>query len=132
MNVLRIFLIFMFGCASATQTVMPDGKAGYSVDCSGSAVSMNKCYEKAAQVCPLGYTIHTQDESGGWVATTSFAGSTSLKGIMVTCKDQEKTNQHHMQNVKGCMKDADCEKGKVCATVGGEYPGSCAKSGLGF
>lgn len=29
----------------------------------------------------------------------------------------------------GCMKDADCTGGKVCATVRGEYPGSCADEG---
>lgn len=29
----------------------------------------------------------------------------------------------------GCMKDADCAAGKVCATVRGEYPGSCSDEG---
>jgi hypothetical protein len=127
------FIILMsYGCATSTQTVMPDGKQGYSIDCSGSAVSMNKCYEKAASVCPLGYVIHTKDESGGWLATNSFAGSTSLKGIMVTCRDQQRTNEMLIKNTKGCMNDNDCDDGKVCATVGGDYPGSCAKPGLGL
>lgn len=29
----------------------------------------------------------------------------------------------------GCMSDSDCTDGKVCATVKGEYPGSCAGTG---
>lgn len=29
----------------------------------------------------------------------------------------------------GCYKDTDCQDGKVCATVKGEYPGSCASTG---
>lgn len=29
----------------------------------------------------------------------------------------------------GCMKDTDCREGKVCATIKGEYPGSCADKG---
>lgn len=133
MNI-KFYLLFslLFGCATATQTVMPDGKHGYSVDCSGSAVSMNKCYEKAAHVCPLGYNIYTKDASEGWLATNSFAGSTSLKGIMVTCKDQAKTNEKLIKDSKGCMSDAECSDGKICATVGGDYPGSCAKTGLGL
>jgi hypothetical protein len=122
-------IVSLLGCATAKQTVMPDGRQGYSIDCSGSAVSMNKCYEKAAQHCPLGYEILTKDESGGWLATTTFAGSTSLKGIMIACKNQEETNQKLIKDVKGCMKDEDCGKGKVCATVGGELPGSCASKG---
>lgn len=128
---LMMLTLFM-GCATANQTVMPDGRAGYSVECSGTAVSMNKCYEKAAEYCPLGYEILSKDESGGWVATTSFAGSTSTKGIMVACKDQAGTNKLLMKDVKGCMSNDDCEKGKICATVRGEYPGSCAKGGHGF
>jgi hypothetical protein len=30
----------------------------------------------------------------------------------------------------GCRKDTDCAPGKVCATVRGEYPGSCADGGV--
>lgn len=29
----------------------------------------------------------------------------------------------------GCMQDSDCSDGKVCATVKGEFPGSCAGKG---
>lgn len=127
-----MIMVLLFGCATANQTVMPDGRPGYSIECSGTAVSMNKCYEKAAQHCPLGYEILTKDESGGWVATTSFAGSTSTKGILVACKNQAATNELLMKDVKGCMSDEECGKGKICATVRGEYPGSCAKGGFGF
>lgn len=33
-------------------------------------------------------------------------------------------------SAKDCMKDSDCAEGAVCATVRGEYPGSCAHTGL--
>ena len=125
-------LVALIGCASSKQTVMPDGQQGHSINCSGSFVSMNSCYEKAGELCPYGYDIYTKDESGGWVATTSFAGSTSLKGILVRCKNQQAINAKLMKDVKGCVTNEDCEKGKVCATVGGELPGSCAKTGYGF
>jgi hypothetical protein len=129
---LFVLTFILFGCASATQTVMPSGRQGYSIDCSGSAVSMNRCYEKAAQKCPHGYEIFMKDESGGWLATQTYAGSTSLKGIMVACKDQDKINEAIMSDSKSCMRDEDCKDGRVCATVGGELPGSCAKTGLGL
>lgn len=77
----------LIGCASTKKTIMPNGLVGYSIDCSGTAVSMNTCYEKAGELCPNGYDVHTKDQSGGWIATSSFAGATSMKGMLVSCKE---------------------------------------------
>lgn len=35
-----------------------------------------------------------------------------------------------MAKGSGCMSDRDCPQGKTCASVRGEYPGSCAATGL--
>ncbi len=35
-------------------------------------------------------------------------------------------------SAKECMSNDDCAEGKICATVGGEYPGSCAEEGKAF
>lgn len=78
------------GCAVSHQTVMPDGRKGYSINCSGSAMSWNYCYEKAGEQCPTGYDILSKDgdvnagfgAGNGWAA--GAAGST--RTLLVACK----------------------------------------------
>ncbi|KQB53575.1 hypothetical protein AQS70_02155 [Pseudomonas endophytica] len=53
-----IALLALGGCATATQTHLPDGQQGLSIDCSGEAMSWDKCYEKAQASCPVkGYNV---------------------------------------------------------------------------
>jgi len=47
--------LFLFGCASSEQVVGPNGAPAYLVKC-GNAVKA-KCTEKAADLCPKGYTL---------------------------------------------------------------------------
>lgn len=60
MNKLVIIIgaLLLNGCATSTETYLPDGRLGYSINCSGAALSMNLCYEKAADICKnKGYDI---------------------------------------------------------------------------
>ncbi|MCU1729432.1 hypothetical protein NTD86_20880 [Pseudomonas sp. 7P_10.2_Bac1] len=51
-------LLALGGCATATETYLVDGQQALSIDCSGEALSWDKCYEKAEASCPSkGYTI---------------------------------------------------------------------------
>ena len=80
------------GCATATETHLQDGRKGYSIDCSGSAVPLNKCFEKAGEICGAkGYFVY---DKNGQVITTAFAtsqivsvGAFNTKGILIACKD---------------------------------------------
>lgn len=79
------------GCAAAHQTVMPDGRAGLSINCSGAAMSWNQCYEKAGDRCPHGYDIISKDGDGGnGMAGGSrsgfFGASGNSRALMVSCK----------------------------------------------
>jgi len=54
--------ILLIACATVTQeTVGANNKKVYGIDCSGKAVSINTCYKKAAQLCPMGYTLVSND-----------------------------------------------------------------------
>jgi hypothetical protein len=56
MNILfLLFLVVLAGCASAKQVKGPNGETAYQVKC-GNAVK-NKCTEKAAELCPRGYSV---------------------------------------------------------------------------
>jgi len=78
------------GCAIAHQTVMPDGRQGLSINCSGAAQTWNSCYEKAGEQCPHGYDIVGKDGDGvagfgagnGWAAGSASATRT----LLVACK----------------------------------------------
>jgi len=54
-RLLALFAVLALGgCASATPTVLKNGKQGLSIDCSGAAASWDACYQKAAQACDGG------------------------------------------------------------------------------
>lgn len=78
------------GCAIAHKTVMPDGRQGLSINCSGAAMSWNNCYEKAGDQCPRGYDIISKDGDGvaGFGAGSGWAAGTaaSTRTLMVACK----------------------------------------------
>ncbi len=40
-------MVFLGGCATASKTYTSDGKEGYAINCSGSALNWGMCYEKA-------------------------------------------------------------------------------------
>lgn len=84
-------LAFLWGCAVAHKTVMPDGRQGLSINCSGSAMAWNQCYEKAGEQCPHGYDIISKDgDSGNAMAggNNSFwaAGASNTRSMMIACK----------------------------------------------
>jgi hypothetical protein len=83
--------VVLSGCAVSHQTVMPDGRKGLSINCSGSAMSWNQCYEKAGDQCPNGYDIISKDGDGGDAMAGGgnglwAAGSANTRSLMVTCK----------------------------------------------
>jgi hypothetical protein len=79
------------GCAVAHKTVMPDGRQGLSINCSGSAMAWNQCYEKAGEQCPHGYDVISKDGDGGNAVAGgngSFwaAGSANTRSMLIACK----------------------------------------------
>lgn len=45
--------------------------------------------------------------------------------------DHDKAVVSTEESLNGCFSDNDCVDGKVCATIKGDYPGSCASTGGG-
>jgi hypothetical protein len=91
MNIIKIlFLILLFGCATYSKIVLPDGTKGYSVNCDGSAVSENVCYEKAGELCPNGYDILVKNkDKTAFVQGNGLnysSGSFNTKGFLIRCK----------------------------------------------
>ena len=80
------------GCATSTKTFTSEGKEGYSINCSGSALNWGMCYEKAGEICgSKGYEV--LEKSGDTVAIVSgnqfvvYGGSVINRSMIIKCKD---------------------------------------------
>ncbi len=87
MMLATLLILVLMGCATSKEIVLPSGQKGHSIDCSGSAIPIAKCYEKAGELCPNGYNIISgnNDKTVG----TNLDGSPLFfnnKGILVECK----------------------------------------------
>ncbi|MNF91247.1 hypothetical protein D3C84_738410 [compost metagenome] len=79
------------GCATASKTYTSDGREGFSIDCSGSALSWGKCYEKAGELCGArGYDLlEKSGDQGSTVAANQFGlygGSVMSRSMVIACK----------------------------------------------
>jgi hypothetical protein len=67
--------------------VGPNGKAAYSMECSGSGRTLAACYQKAGQLCPAGYNI--VGTTSGTVAVPVYGGGILAApdyGLAIECK----------------------------------------------
>lgn len=91
LSVLLAVLTTLAGCASATPTYLKSGQQALSIDCSGQALSWDKCYEKAQQSCPGGnYNIIGADGKPAPRPDASLLdqdlGSFQNRNLTIECK----------------------------------------------
>ena len=83
--------VVLAGCAFSHQTYAPDGRAAYSINCSGAALSWGACYEKAGSICRgAGYDVLAGgSERGAAIGGGSygfFGGTTVTRSMLIACK----------------------------------------------
>jgi len=83
---------FISGCATASKTYTSDGKEGYVINCSGSALNWGMCYEKAGKLCGTkGYEVLEKSGDTGAMVTVGqyglYGGSVINRSIIIKCKD---------------------------------------------
>lgn len=76
------------GCALVTEVKGPSGRTNYSIKCGSDLIE--KCYQKAAELCPSGYEMVDRMGSGGpgmvtRVGTTYFAAQ-GPNNMLIECK----------------------------------------------
>jgi len=83
--------LLLSGCATASKTYTSDGKEGYNITCSGSALNWGMCYEKAGEICAQkGYEV--LEKSGDQGSTMSgnqfglYGGSIINRNMIIKCK----------------------------------------------
>jgi hypothetical protein len=91
--VLMLGLITLLGgCALASETYTADGRKGYSISCSGSALNWGMCYEKAGEICEdRGYVVLEKSGDKGFAVSGTqyglYGGSVMNRSMIVRCKD---------------------------------------------
>jgi hypothetical protein len=81
----------LWGCTSADPIKLPNGKPGFVIACDGGANRWSSCYKRAAELCPAGYDLVTQNgESRPMLVTTGpgmyTAGTIEERELMIECK----------------------------------------------
>jgi hypothetical protein len=84
--------ILICSCATAKKTYTSDGKEGYSISCSGSALKWGMCYEKAGEICGTkGYEVlEKSGDTGTMVSGNQFGlygGSVINRSMIIKCKE---------------------------------------------
>lgn len=96
-TVLPVFFLASCGGASASRTYTPDGKNGYTINCSGLDKNWGLCYQKAGSLCQEnGYDIvEVTGEAGTVTDVNSSAGLSTTKTttthnriMLIQCKDK--------------------------------------------
>lgn len=83
--------LILNGCAAASKTYTPDGREGFSIDCSGSALNWGKCLEKAGSLCGArGYEVLERSGDEGSVVGggqySLYGGSVITRTMLIVCK----------------------------------------------
>ena len=78
MRVVLLLVLLLGGCAKVTEMREPDGGIQYLVGCYGALTPMSACYDKAAELCPAGYTIVDRHDTASSSVTQQ---GTSVKSV---------------------------------------------------
>jgi len=85
---LLLTAVLLCGCATAKKIYTPEGKEGYSINCSGSALNWGMCYEKAGKICgSKGYEVLEKSGDRGALLSGNqfglYAGSVINRSMII-------------------------------------------------
>lgn len=88
---LSLLMFEMCGCAVARKTYAPDGSEGYVLNCSGTASTWGRCYERAGDICgERGYEVlekiseNLQSSSG--TAIERHSATDFNRNLIIKCR----------------------------------------------
>lgn len=92
LGIILLIVAVLGGCATAKKTYTADGKEGYSITCSGSALNWGMCYEKAGEICgSKGYEVLEKSGDQGTMLSGNqfglYGGSVINRNMIIKCKE---------------------------------------------
>jgi hypothetical protein len=90
-SALYLVVVALTGCATASKTYTENGDEGYTINCSGNALTWATCYEKAGKLCgSAGYnTISKDGDTGNTFSGNQFGlygGSIINRSMVISCR----------------------------------------------
>lgn len=84
-----VALLLLTSCASIEPQKFngPNGRTAYSMKCSGMGRTLDACYQKAGEICPVGYDI--VDRTSGTVGYGTGGGKfmfAQQHNLAIECK----------------------------------------------
>ena len=85
---MAIFCVALAGCAAIApnQFVGPNGKVAYSMQCSGLGRTLDACYKKAGELCPVGYTTVDRSSSIMGIPVNGSVMVGARESLAIECK----------------------------------------------
>lgn len=83
---LALMLASCAGTIEPRQFVGPNGKAAFSMRCSGMGRTLDACYQKAGELCPTGYTTVDRSSSPVGVPLNGSVMIASRESLAIECK----------------------------------------------
>lgn len=98
-KLLLSILFLLSACATSSEFITPDGSKAYSINCSGSMLSITQCYSKAGELCPNGYDVLRANEKDYGASTNlmydrdgnayPFTARNIQRRMVIRCKEME-------------------------------------------
>lgn len=90
--IILLFTLSLNSCATYSNTFTAEGKEGYSITCSGSALNWGMCYEKAGNLCgSKGYEVLEKNGDQGALLSGNqyglYAGTVINRSMIIKCKE---------------------------------------------
>lgn len=80
-------LLALAGCTPTREVYTPDGRQGYTIDCSAYVQSWSSCFAKASDLCGArGYDILSRTGEPGAAAFGAGANTTMGRSMLIACK----------------------------------------------
>lgn len=89
---LLLLVVGLSGCATSSKIYTSDGKEGYNIVCSGSALNWGMCNEKAGELCGTkGYVVLEKSGDQGSMLSGNqaglYGGTYTNRNMIVKCKE---------------------------------------------
>ena len=83
-----ILSLIITACANVepAQFLGPNGRAAFSMRCSGFGRTMQACYQKAGEMCPAGYTIIENSSNNVFWSNNGNLNSALKRDLAIECK----------------------------------------------
>ena len=91
--IILLSTVALSACASSKEVYTSDGTRGYSINCSGSMLNWDSCYERAGEICSTeGYEVlEKTGEEGLTVPGNSSSlqrGSIIHRSMVIQCNEE--------------------------------------------